>query len=669
MATMVLARRRALATAALALIVLGLGLALAFWPAASDQEANIINQLPQKSASYPPIFLANKDQPIPTNQWFSGLVFKRPSPPVFAYPWALAATTNSASLAYPKINSTPDTVFADDASDLQLNFNSDQSPVTSFDDLSVVLAYQKSGQQLATIRLTHGSPYVFVNLASGASAKLAASGSISKRASGGYIITLADKRYGLIADKNASVTASASSLSISAGKDKPAGFTLIALPASLNENTAFKLALNQIASASFSHEIKNGQAVTSFQLTTKNNQPTLFGLLPHQYNHTKISASAGSIDTLLGEQKFASGNEFSYSLAAKMPTGKIITKKLSASETAQLKSLVTSGIASQKFDKTDTYFAGKQLYRAANLLELAKELNMKNEASQIESKLAQQLNEWFEPGGCRQRSQKCFYYDSEIRGLVGEQASFGSQDFNDHEFHYGYFLYAASVLGRYDASFLSKNKAMVDLLASDIASASASQYFPKLRGFDAYAGHSWDDGRGIFADGNDQESSSEAVNAWYALYSWAQVSGNQLLANTAQWLYANEANAALTYWLEPNLAAPQFSNYKHSIVSLVWGGKLDYATFFSDSPAAKLGIQLIPMGPGASYLAANPARINQNLTSVGEVASASQFKDYLIMYQALADPAAAKSELASVSASAIDGANSLAYLYAWVYSR
>ena len=56
---------------------------------------------------------------------------------------------------------------------------------------------------------------------------------------------------------------------------------------------------------------------------------------------------------------------------------------------------------------------------------------------------------------------------------------------------------------------------MVLLLIRDIASPDRDDpLFPFLRTFDPYAGHSWASGTALFGSGNNQESSSEAMNAW-----------------------------------------------------------------------------------------------------------------------------------------------------------
>ena len=50
--------------------------------------------------------------------------------------------------------------------------------------------------------------------------------------------------------------------------------------------------------------------------------------------------------------------------------------------------------------------------------------------------------------------------------------------------------------------------------------------------------------------------------------------------------------------------------YDHGIVSLTWGGKRDYATWFSPEPSAILGIQILPVGPiSLDYLAGSPDRV------------------------------------------------------------
>ena len=162
----------------------------------------------------------------------------------------------------------------------------------------------------------------------------------------------------------------------------------------------------------------------------------------------------------------------------------------------------------------DTYFGGKALYRDAQLIQIARQVGADDAAEQLTSKVTAELEKWMEPDGCQTRDAFCFFYDTRNHGLVGNVASFGSDEFNDHHFHYGYFLYAAGVLAADDPALAERIAPVMNLLAADIASFPASDFFVANRNFDPYQSHSWASGTAPFADGNNQESASEAVTAY-----------------------------------------------------------------------------------------------------------------------------------------------------------
>ncbi len=242
---------------------------------------------------------------------------------------------------------------------------------------------------------------------------------------------------------------------------------------------------------------------------------------------------------------------------------------------------------------------------------LADQLGVTDVATDLRTKLTTELETWFDPKRCATQTTKCFVYDDQIKSIIGQEASFGSDELNDHHFHYGYLIYAAAVVSANDSALADKIAPVVDLVVADIASAQASAAFPQYRNFDPYAGRSWASGSSPFADGNNQESSSEAVNAWNALALWEQVRGNTDLQTQASWMMSIEANAAKLYWTNTDLS--EFPAFTHKIAALNWGGKRDYATWFSAEPGAMLGIQLIPMGSYSTYLAGDTDRIKANL--------------------------------------------------------
>ncbi len=137
-------------------------------------------------------------------------------------------------------------------------------------------------------------------------------------------------------------------------------------------------------------------------------------------------------------------------------------------------------------------------------------------------------------------------------------------------------------------------------------------------------------------------------------------------------MLSSETASANAYWTGFDPADPVYAGYSHSIVSLNWGGKRDYSTWFSAEANAKLGILLIPMSPVASSLAGDPTRIEKNVQGAAPAGYSVQFGDYLLMYQALAGPDSAKSALQiarDLPEKFIDDANSRSYMLAWIMSR
>lgn len=106
-------------------------------------------------------------------------------------------------------------------------------------------------------------------------------------------------------------------------------------------------------------------------------------------------------------------------------------------------------------------------------------------------------------------------------------ADFGNSHYNDHHFHYGYFVLAAAIIAHLDPSWLPANKDYVNALARDFANPSSKDpLFPQLRSWDFFHGHSWAHGLYASADGKDQESSSEDMMQAFALKMFGKVSGD-----------------------------------------------------------------------------------------------------------------------------------------------
>ena len=141
-----------------------------------------------------------------------------------------------------------------------------------------------------------------------------------------------------------------------------------------------------------------------------------------------------------------------------------------------------------------------------------------------------------------------FQYNSQYNSFLGYPEGFGSvQNFNDHHFHYGYFLRAAVAVGRYDRDWLTQYLPLIDEIRRDVATYDrADTKYPFLREFSPFYGHNWADGTG--QDGNNQESVSEAMNFSYGLIELGQVLGDQKLRDLGIYMLEEEILAAEQYW-------------------------------------------------------------------------------------------------------------------------
>jgi endo-1,3(4)-beta-glucanase len=161
--------------------------------------------------------------------------------------------------------------------------------------------------------------------------------------------------------------------------------------------------------------------------------------------------------------------------------------------------------------------------KMSRLVLIADELGEHDLASSLRAQLRLRLGEWLSAN-----NSDTLLYDSSWGGVITSHgfrdrfAEFGHAWYNDHHFHFGYFVYAlaCTLRPRDDAAlgFLSTYREAILALVRDYANPSTSDsFFIPMRHQDAWDGHSWASGLFEFGDGRNQESSSESVNAYYAV--------------------------------------------------------------------------------------------------------------------------------------------------------
>lgn len=265
------------------------------------------------------------------------------------------------------------------------------------------------------------------------------------------------------------------------------------------------------------------------------------------------------------------------------------------------------------------YFAGKALAKYAEICLVANDL-LKDSAltATCVSKLKTAIGVF---ASNTQMVPLC--YETSWKGLVSTAgfsdsgADFGNTYYNDHHYHYGYFVHAASILGHIDPTWLTTaNVDYVNALVRDVANPSnLDPYFPVSRSFDWFVGHSWSKGIFASADGKDEESGSEDYNFAYAMKLWGIVTknaaiharGNIMLAvikryfiSDLQKLISRSMNLYMLMSQDNTVQPSQF--VPNFVTGILFMNKADYTTYFGTNVEYIHGIQMIPLTPISSFI-------------------------------------------------------------------
>ncbi len=579
----------------LALLVLGVLIWHAFLltpPAAGIQ--------PAASQNLPPVAAAQQGHnlaPIASNQWYSNVYAQFPTQPLYAEPAAFELSPAGLGVSLPDVHKAANSIFAPYITDLQVGFADPlQKPaIQQIGDWSIQLAMQTAQHESMQFTLAHGAPFTVIHvngttsqLTCGASCQLFIDNSAllapGSSASGQvFSLVVRGHTYLLSIDGRLQVSFSGRTLLLHGAKR----IYLAALPARtayalFRENAATEILGTTAAPAS------RGNTLETTYIFASSGPAPLVALYPHQWKYlARPLTRLGSYATIRGTLILVQARAFTTALPLDIPSPNFSALRPAPADLEQqLQSDIQSFIAHGPPGSKD-YYLGVWFGRGSDLLKLAQALGK----TQEEEKLLAYMEPLFA------RCMAYFHYDASKTSVIANAPEFGNENLNDHHFHYGYFIRSAAVLAAADPSFLARVRAPIDEMVADIGNAQRSDsQFPYLRNFDVYEGHSWADGFAKFADGNDQESTSEAIQAWYSLYLWSLVTHNLQLRAVALYLYTTEIASVKEYWFGENglYTAP----YQHAIASIVWGGKVDFATWFSHRPGAIYGISDLTNHPG-----------------------------------------------------------------------
>ena len=659
-----------LATTSLGSIVDGDHLALAGSGSFDDSRPANCKPLPNE------IFKTDEvEGPIPTNDWWSSLAWTKHSAPMFAHPLVLRAIPQGLSVTYPG----PSIVASERAivggaadGDLILSVAThnpfSEARFGEYSDWFVQAVFQNTTGVLRT-SFGHGSPFVYVQH-EGVRPKITfAERPVvwSQSANGACLgISVRGRAYGLFGPAGSTWSQDEEG-HVQLDSDRNY-YSIALLP---NANTSmldlFRTCAHRHVVGTDVHFTRNERTIdTAFSFTTKAMEgdpgETVYSLYPHQWKHlvSKRGQTGLTYQSVRGDLQLFKGQGFTttYKIQGMLP-------HLPAPK--DVPASVRSQFAQESLTldpPKDTYWEGKQLGTLTTLAGVAEALSDKPKQTEAIKTIRHRLERWLTFSG--EQDAEHFYYDPSWGTLIGTPPSYGSDDqINDHHFHYGYFIRAAAEVARFDPDWAAEWGPRVELLIRDVASIVPNDpLFPRLRHFDPYAGHSWASGHAIFGDGNNQESSSEAMNAWYGIALWGAATGNTELLDLGLYLYNTELVAIEEYWFDVDQT--NFADgFPKPALGIVWGGKNDYTTWFSSEAAHIHGINWIPFTPGSLYLGRSPAYAKQNLEAISldPLAPNPPWRDLRIMYSAFVDADGACE--AARGTTEVESGNSISFMNLW----
>jgi endoglucanase Acf2 len=663
---------------ALCLILLGATAAVAAGPPVADGLASYYTSPKSGSDPTPPVaeYISGEaaGKAAPTSQWYSSVMFERWSHPIHAHPMTYRATEAGFEVSLPEkrvgtVDGVREVKYAHvpAITIAPLGFKPQDARLSKFSDWLAEISMAAGGDAL-TATVLHGSPFSYFDCSKGdVSIRLAAkpemlsdpsaAGSDSRVAA----FTVAGRSYAIFAPTGSTWSkADANSLVLRLPPDARY-FSVAGLPdnrgATVREFLALAYAFPTSTRVEWSYDERTSKVRSVFRVETLakegTNQTTFMGLYPHQWSSVvSDKQSQYSYDSVRGPIRLIAGTGFTLERTyhgfvpwwggLEDPANKASVGSLLGGDLAK---------ADQLFSKMGRgpYSIGKGLGAVAQLMGVAESEGRAPMRDDLLKLLKSRLESWFDG-----RRSTYFVQDSRLGTFLGLPEEYGSVTaMNDHHFHYGYWIMGAAYVALRDPDWASTQKwgGIVGRIIADIATDERGRKdFPFIRNFDAYEGHSWASGNAIpFDDGNNQESSSEAVNAWASLILWAEATANTRLRDLGIYLYTNEIASIQQYWFDLNRQVFP-PDYGKPLAAMVFGGKYAYNTWWTQEPRQITGINMLPITTASTYLGADPKYVASVVSGLpGEVKAYSArglsdgtpadiWQDIIASYAALGDP-------------------------------
>jgi endoglucanase Acf2 len=638
-----------------------------------------------------PFVTSNATGAVPTNDWWSSLVFLPYSNQMFAHPLAMQAHENGLRIYDPGVGYTANpggifTAVMQQPNDFTIGHAAEakfpEARADGWSDWFVTAAFAAGDSRL---RLTfgHGSPFVFGTIQGGdptftfGNAPTIAFGDAGSPT---LVVSLAGRHYGLFGPSGAQWQGlDSNQLTCRLNGKSYFSVALLPDPTDATRQRFERYAHNHVVGSQVHWAYDEGlsRVTTRYEFRTQSHEGqepgTIFALYPHQTRRCVTPLTTGTYQTVRGIMQVGTGTHFTtvtpfQGILPALPNH-------GTHDRATLNRYLAADAKGFRPPTGDTYWCGKAMGKLATLASIADAHGNQGTSQTFRERLKRLLEDYLtadsDADGKLTGTRGLFYYNRPWGTLIGYPASYGSDvSLNDHHFHYGYMIRAAAEIARLEPRWAATDRwgGMVELLIRDCANPDRGDpLLPFLRNFDIYAGHSWADGKADFGDGNNQESSSEAMNAWTGMILWGQATGNRRIRDAGIYLYATEKDAIDQYWFDVYDQYPR--EFDKPMVSMIWGGKAVWATWFSADPLWMHAINYLPIQSGSFYLGTDPQYVRRNFEGLAALKGGTRWKapgDLVQMYRALYDPRGALGDV-DLDTQDIEPGNSRAHLYQWLH--
>ncbi|BBN14945.1 endo-1,3(4)-beta-glucanase [Marchantia polymorpha subsp. ruderalis] len=625
--------------------------------------------------------------PMPTNAPWQNFVLNTGTTAEYLHPYSIQSSDGKLAICYPKRMAELAIMFQVIVADLILScLEEGTSPhtVTNYDDLSVTLSY---GSGRLSVPVVRGCPYVTLLFRDGTPVISSSHAILSVESNADntkHKVQLNNDQTWLIycsaplpVDRN---------LAVSNNGQRYTGTIRIAALPSGNATDSNEAYLDQYKDAYPVGGVADFSVPFQAKYSWKKegSGDLLILSLPHQRENATLSAVQSipslSYSSMDGSLEGVVGDTWTITTAP-ISVGWFSDTGLQKPEYRDpVVAALRADVANlSTINTTATYFYGKQLARAARLALIGQEIgNCEPEVEKVREFLVSTMSPWFD----NSFQGNGLVYDTKWGGIVSTTGAsevggdFGLGVYNDHHFHFGYFVYAGAVLAKLDGQWAQKYKTYLYALMLDYMNPVAgTQISPKLRNFDAYKLHSWAAGLTDFVDGRNQESTSEAINAYYAASLLGLAYGDASLTQLGLTLTAFEINAAQALWhirRHSTLYDDVFVE-DNRVVGVLWANKRDSGLWFAapQNKEMRLGIQMLPITPVTGFVFTDEKFVHElvdwTMPRLSEPDVTDAWKGFTYALQYLYHPHPAVNMIDQLQG--FDDGNSKSNLLWWIYTR